>query len=309
MDPTLLTTLRALKKSAPALLVLIALRRPVGVMELVRILEINPRTAEAMLQSLTDLGIAERVSYHGGYALTPNADDTLHILLLVSSSSKESIKLIKESTSSSNLQNTQSETRKSARFGVDTATILSNTDKIFPTPVIANGLDVERLDPEIVLAWCAQVYVGMRNVNIPAAVVYRRLKENATPSAEFVEDPLRYLPAKFLNAVGLPVPPDNLTPSGFTLDDDEPETVEHNSRTLANPAAAASAWEQIKARIMHDDARPRAALETWVADSRGIGHDDTGALIVAARTSYARDWMAANLTEYLDNIKIIAPKG
>ena len=195
---------------------------------------------------------------------------------------------------------------QSDRYPVTVAAILEHSDKIFPSKVVASGLELNRLHPDIVLAWMAQVYVGMRNFTTPAAIVYKRLKEGATPGAEYVEDPLRYLPVKFLAAVGLPLPPDEMTSNGWTAEDvEEPGTQETGTApVLDNPEGARLAWEEIKAQAATSDSVPRVALETWLFGTEGVGYQD-GMLTVKVRNPYTRDWILKNLPEHSQNIVFI----
>jgi hypothetical protein len=70
LQPYEFALFRALKKSAIVLLLMIRLDRPVGESEIVRLLEIDHKTARQALDSLDGLGLLERKAHFNGYQLT-----------------------------------------------------------------------------------------------------------------------------------------------------------------------------------------------------------------------------------------------
>lgn len=86
--------------------------------------------------------------------------------------------------------------------------LLAATEDLFGEPVL--GWAEEYPDPHRLLAWIAQAYGQRRTLNTPARMVYRRMHEDEGRQADkkYQEDPCAFLPASFLRATGLPVPPE-----------------------------------------------------------------------------------------------------
>ena len=69
-DVKLAMLLRSIRKTAIVVLLLLALNRPTGELEIASILDLDRKTVRSHLRSLSQLGIVTRVDYKNGYLLT-----------------------------------------------------------------------------------------------------------------------------------------------------------------------------------------------------------------------------------------------
>lgn len=86
----------------------------------------------------------------------------------------------------------------------DIGLILAKTDMLFSEPVISTGLRLDELAGEFVLGWIAQAYDQRDRLNLPAGLVYSRLRDekHPAPKPKYAESPESFLPAEYLHAIG-----------------------------------------------------------------------------------------------------------
>lgn len=134
------------------------------------------------------------------------------------------------------------------------ARLLQAASVLFDEPVLVPpGV---ALDARLALAWIAQAYHQRRKLAKPARVVYAQLKRDEMPSSRYLDDPLSYLPERYLEAAGLRLPP--ALPGEPPSPEDEPPEEEpaadppppepHPSLSLpvspGSPISALQAWQQ-----------------------------------------------------------------
>ena len=64
---------------------------------------------------------------------------------------------------------------------------------------------------------------------------------------------------------------------------------------------ADQAWQSVLAQLQME--MPRAAFDTWVRDTRPVGYEN-GALTIAVRNAYARDWLESRLASTVNRLLI-----
>ena len=64
---------------------------------------------------------------------------------------------------------------------------------------------------------------------------------------------------------------------------------------------ADQAWQSVLAQLQME--MPRASYDTWVRDTRPVGYED-GALTIAVRNAYARDWLESRLASTVNRLLI-----
>lgn len=86
----------------------------------------------------------------------------------------------------------------------DIGLILTKTEMLFSEPVISTGLKLDELSEEFVLGWIAQAYDQRDRLNLPAGLVYSRLRDekHPAPKPKYAKSPESFLPAEFLYAIG-----------------------------------------------------------------------------------------------------------
>ena len=235
-----------------------------------------------------------------------------------------------ESSSLKDLKNLDSlDSAADAEFPETTPEILcKNTHRIL------NGKDV-RCDDVIksrevreVLAWIAQAYQSRNDLNSPVGLVYRGLRRelknrgkiapDMRPEGQYVENPFKFLPLDYLDAVGLgkhfvqrcekcgeadgvhlPTCPagwsrysEHVVEERVVLAEaDEPDA---GLQALDKNHKAALAWESVLSNLQA--AMPRASFETWVRDTLPCAWEDqAGELVVISRNQYAIDWLTSHV--------------
>ena len=64
---------------------------------------------------------------------------------------------------------------------------------------------------------------------------------------------------------------------------------------------ADQAWQSVLAQLQME--MPRASFDTWVRDTRPVGYEN-GALTIAVRNAYARDWLESRLASTVNRLLI-----
>ena len=168
-------------------------------------------------------------------------------------------------------------------------------------------------DPPLLLATIADVYSRRQVLRNPARVAYANLKNGVIPPQPFIDEPCRFLPADFLLAAGLPIPPEEPTLSEDELPEPAPQQSgadyppPHPSLSLQiNPGGdssrtAADAWE-IAYRTLRDEL-PRPVFIRWVAGLKLTEFQPDGCVFtLQADSPQARDWLADRLSARLKRL-------
>lgn len=153
----------------------------------------------------------------------------------------------------------------------------------------------------------AHVYSQKDSFQKPARVAFSMMRDGKQPREDFAQDPWKYLPACYLEALNVVRYRCNLCETGETFQSSEAleghlqaahpvrvesfEEVEETTTPGADDKAAdiwERALEQLKSE-MHS-----APFDTWVKDTKAVRF--TGQkLIVGAKNSYTRDWLESRL--------------
>jgi len=165
-------------------------------------------------------------------------------------------------------------------------------------------------DPRLLLGWMAQIHRRPRGIRHPARVVYTRAGRGELPDPEFVDDPLGMLPVAFLQAAGLPLPPQAETRQqsappleiGEALEMEPgppPNTALELPAAPGSPFSARQAWELALEQVRLG--MPPASFAATLAPCRLLAYDPAGGLFnIAAPGAHARDWLQARLASALN---------
>jgi hypothetical protein len=155
------------------------------------------------------------------------------------------------------------------------------------------------ISPRLALAWIAKVYQDWRRKNSqvhnPIGIIRARLKAHAPRKLH-----LEALPDDFLEEIGIQLARE-AAPHTLAFEigsvSAETEELEENQVTELNSLEIAQAWSEVLRQLREADEMPRASYESWVHGSFPVAWDErAGMLEVAAKNSYARNWMSERLT-------------
>jgi hypothetical protein len=166
-------------------------------------------------------------------------------------------------------------------------------------------------DVGLLLAAIAEAYVRRSSLRTPARVAYANLKRGVDPGAEFLADPLAYLPADFLAEAGLAY---TMHAERGGVDDDASTDVEtaedslpasHPSLDLPADASArrsaAQAWE-IAVQALRSE-MPRSLYRLYLEPCRLSSFDtETAAFTIVVPGEPARLWLQDRLTARLTHL-------
>ncbi len=170
-------------------------------------------------------------------------------------------------------------------------------------------------DVRLLLAAIAEAYTRRGSLRTPARVAYANLKRGVDPGAEFLADPLAYLPREFLVAAGLASPPPaEAEPPGDDPTDEEdapedPLPAIHPSLDLPADAAArrsaAQVWE-IAVQALRCELSPsinrRYLKPCWLAAFDPASATFTVGVPAEQDRLWLEDRLAARLTHLLNGI-------
>ncbi len=229
-----------------------------------------------------------------------DAQNVLHTMCALEEEERISILDSKDSLSSTSLD-LETQNAQDAQ-NVLTARILAATTLLFGEPgVLARGLDLPRIPPQMVLGWIKQAWAQKARLRNPAGLVYVRLKALEKPRAEHYTADLDGLPEEFQDAIGLL---EKVCPRCEQTFTSLQAFEDHRKACIFTPAAeytrqadtsnleAETAWEGIQKRLKAE--MPKSAYDTWVRDTWGAGLED-GRLTVGVQNAYARDWLEGRL--------------
>ena len=209
---------------------------------------------------------------------------------------EESINLIKESSSSSSTKVEISPFRKIPSMAI----LLNFSNLLFGEGNHVRDFGLPARPPEIVLGWLAQAYSDRSKLSKPAGLAYLGMKRGDVPRTQYMEHPESYLPADFLQAVGLEsVVKKNETESiedAESYGDPAPEArIEDPSiDQLVGKFTPRKAWKTVLDQLQME--MPKATFDTWVSDTWPMRYETPGTMVVGAPNAYAREWLAGRLT-------------
>lgn len=158
----------------------------------------------------------------------------------------------------------------------------------------------------------AHVYSQKDSFQKPARVAFAMMRDGKEPREDFAQDPWKYLPAEYLEALNVVRYRCNLCGETFQgsealeghlqavhpvhLEDEEPEVSDvGNADTELIPGTShtpVSAWQTVLDQFQRE--MHRAVFDTWVAGTKGIRF--TGQkLVVGAKSPYTCDWLDSRL--------------
>lgn len=171
---------------------------------------------------------------------------------------------------------------------------------------------------EKVMGWIAYIYDRRADIHTPCGLLYSKLKDptSPSPSIKYMKDPYQYLPGDYLSAIGRFEKACVRCETIFTdlaefeahqetcmytfkpelEQQDEPASEEPDETVTADVSAA---WSKVLDQLLVD--MPRASFETWMRDTFAK-HYQGDELHVAARNSYARDWLADRMTAQVSTL-------
>lgn len=327
-----LATLRAIARTAAVLLVAARINqlhpgRAIADWEIADILEVDKRTVQKQLRSLSAAGLMleQRPSW---YVVTVAGENTLFGWADAQISEKTSLS-IEETPIPSDAQNVHAQ---NVQFMIDDddiknlnhdssssithertkcAQILEATWMLFGEEagsVSTNCLgDDQKPKPTWVLAWVNKGWRDRERLSNPHGLIYRRIEARERPPRWLEQDPAAGLPEEYLDAIGMFVKACPRCENKITrLDDftahvetclmthfDEPvETISGPDETITGQIT--HAWQATLDQMRAD--LPKAQYQTWVEDTYPAHYDGTR-LQVATRNTYARDWLAKNIQQ------------
>lgn len=170
----------------------------------------------------------------------------------------------------------------------DVAAMLEASGELFGETITGSPERYSR-DPWRLLAWIAQAHDKRRALNYPARVVYKALESGREPEAQYVRNPLSYLPAWFAVAVGL----------REALEEDEEELVSDVEvppvsveDSLNVDSEALHWWQSVKIALQMEI--PINAWRSYVDPARLVG-SSPGELVIGAPNEFCRDWLDQRL--------------
>lgn len=324
-----LATLRAIARTAAVLLVAARINqlhpgRAIADWEIADILEVDKRTVQKQLRSLSAAGliIEQRPSW---YVVTVAGQNTLfgwaerQILEPATLSIEE--RVIPSETQNARAQNVQfmnddddcidSESDSSSSIHPERAKcarILEATHLLFGEAVSTACLgDDLKPKPTWTLAWVNKAWRDRNSLRNPHGLIYRRVEARERPPLWLEKDPGAGLPDEYLDAIGMFVkacPRCGQTIvrlSDFTAHVDaclmthfgEPvETISGPDETITERVT--HAWQAVLEQMRAD--LPKIQYQTWV-DGNYPAHYNGVCLRVATRNAYARDWLVKNIQQ------------
>ena len=187
-----------------------------------------------------------------------------------------------------------------------TEAILAASPILFGMPGVVRGqLEIETIDPLAALAVMAHCYSMRKTAKnpkglfAPAGLAYKMLSEGRAPRAEFIDEPLGYLPDDYLQKIGmqaeekidLEVIPESeieITPAIVT-------------QSIKPDALAVTAWDSVKEQLSFEMNRP--SFDNWVASSQALQFDGSE-LTVGVCNAYTRDWLESRLESTVNRLLI-----
>jgi len=335
-----LAMLRTIKKAAIELFVCLIIDRThpgqaIAVYQVADILEIDQRTVQKHLRSLSAAGIMlEQKPFW--YVVTPAGRNTLFgwnaqpLSLSIEESGEcsqivpvahnvcksideedEEFKLNLKDSSSSSINYAQN------------VQILEATHLLFGGSITLAKLDLNFFEPDWILTWVAKSYADQatpqkpRGLTNPLGFIYRQLEKHELPSATIrAQYPVIALPDEFMDAIGRFDRTCDRCDEKFTKLDEfkahhenclftpqpELDEQEFDASLVADETVSQSveqAWESALGQLQME--MPPASFDTWARDTKAIRWED-GVLSIGARNAYARDWLESRLSSTVQRL-------
>jgi len=177
--------------------------------------------------------------------------------------------------------------------------LLGASDLLFGRLVTDFGLPDR--PPAMVLGWLAHAYNERAGLRSPAGVAYRGIEEGRLPRAQYLERPEEFLPADYLQAIGLgQLVPQDESPEIDADPDPEDDQVDNpivEDPSIDQPVGKFTprrAWQAVLSQLQTE--MPKATYDSWVSDTWPVRFESQGIMVVGAPNAYARDWLAGRLT-------------
>lgn len=268
-----------------------------------------------------------------GYMLTQAGMSILQeteegeILPLEGKNPGENFSPLKESVVVVNLESETLTTTPPSKLGKNPGEKFSPDAEIFSpdvraaleqVPLLFDGGEITQkglptyLHIEKVMGWIAYVYDRRADIHTPCGLLHSKLADptSPSPSIKYMKDPCRFLPDDYLSAIGRFEKTCTRCETVFTdlgeyevhqescLYTFRPELEQQDDMVSAESdetvtADISAAWGKVLDQIQLE--MPRASFETWVRDTTPT-HYQGDELQVAARNTYARDWLADRMT-------------
>jgi hypothetical protein len=158
--------------------------------------------------------------------------------------------------------------------------------------------------PELALAWAAKLWQDYKRpgsrLNNPLGVMVSRLKQRERRKLH-----LEQLPDEFLIAIGIR----HERPKSTTIEDLQESWQEEQQRIEAEEQEREMLLDELGRGVAERWAAglavlaeilPRSSFETWCVDSRAVGQEPDGTMIVGCRNAFAVDWMTQKAGPLLD---------
>lgn len=230
------------------------------------------------------------------------------------------LKTIESSSSDSHAQNVPSILRADGT-PLTVAQILAATpllEGFGEQGVVTGRLDLDVLEPQVVLGWLAQAYAQRDRLATPPALVYVRLRDypvtGKKPAAQFYVNPLAYLPdrflevlrlitfdcahcaEKFLRSAELEAHMQSAHADVLAVQVVEAEAqpvrelyqADHVATLINGRLNAEQAWQGVVEAMR--ETMPSASWETWLKDTFAVDYA-VGRLTVGCRNAFVRDWL------------------
>lgn len=223
-------------------------------------------------------------------ALTANAQSLQesHTQFLRALKKEEEESGLNSKSSTSSLLESESQTLRDMPETADILAATAQLDK-FGLGVLANGLDVEQIDPRLALMWIAQAFDQRERLGNPAGLVYSRLRDRTQPKpyARYQYGWVNILPNDWLAGLGL-------AELVEVVEVEEDAAGDEIAEPLVIDPHAHATWEKVKDQLQQ--AFAKAHFTTWIQGTFGIAIEDQ-TITVGAQNAFAVDWLARNLDE------------
>lgn len=187
-----------------------------------------------------------------------------------------------------------------------TEAILAASPILFGMPGVVRGqLDIETIDPLVALAVMAHCYSMRKTAKnpkglfAPAGLAYKMLSEGREPRAEFLDEPLGYLPDDYLQKIGMQA--EEKIELEVISESESEITPAIVTQSIKPDALAVTAWDSVKEQLSFEMNRP--SFDNWVASSQALqfdGHE----LTVGVCNAYTRDWLESRLESTVNRLLI-----
>lgn len=324
-----LAILRAIARSAAVLLVVVRINqlhpgRAIADYEIADILEVDKRTVQKQLRSLSVAGLVLE-QRPGRYVVTAAGQNTLfgwaepqisetaslsieepEIISEAQNVRAQNVQFMIEEEDIKNLNHESSSSIHPDR--TKCAQILEATQLLFGEAVSAICLgDDAKPKPTWVLAWVNKAWRDRERLSNPHGLIYRRVASRERPPLWLEKDPGNGLPDEFLDAIGmfekacprcrqqinsLSEYTSHVEPCLMTHfeEQDDGDQVSGPDETIT--AEISTAWEMVMGHLRKE--LPKAQFQTWLEGTQPV-HFENSVLHVGARNIYARDWLIKNI--------------